>query len=199
MIPPIAKIQPPRAGRLWRLFILAALLTSLTSPPTLADGRAALAELKAAFIYRFTSFIDWPDSELAGTADAPFVITVIGDPALAEALRPLETTGRAVGGRPIRVREHDVAARIAPAQILFIGQEASAALPEILTRTQGWPTLLIGDTPGMAGRGVAIEFFLKTDILGEGQRLRFRLAPQALRERGLNASAQLYDVAEVIE
>jgi hypothetical protein len=58
--------------------------------------------------------------------------------------------------------------------------------------------VLVEDTPGYAGRGIAIEFFLKPDVFGDKQRLRFRIDPKALHGRGLKVSAQLLDVAEVL-
>jgi hypothetical protein len=51
----------------------------------------------------------------------------------------------------------------------------------------------------MAGRGVAIELFRKPDVFRKTERLRFRIDPEAIKGRGLTVSAQLYDVAEVLE
>jgi hypothetical protein len=58
---------------------------------------------------------------------------------------------------------------------------------------------LIGDTPGYAGRGVAIELFRKPDIFMKTEKLRFRINPKALKDRGLVVSAQIFDVAEIVE
>jgi hypothetical protein len=57
---------------------------------------------------------------------------------------------------------------------------------------------LVGDSPGFAKRGVAINFFLDPDILGDSRRLRFEINPKALAGRQLRVSAQLYDVAEIV-
>jgi hypothetical protein len=166
------------------------------SPAALASPAGdALGELKAAYIYRFTSFIEWPEAPRG----APFVIGVIDDPAMEERLRELERSGRQVGGRPIAVRRYDDARRCASCEILFIGSDAGGRLASIVQQTIGRPMLLIGDTPGFAGRGVAIELFTKPDIFPQTERLRFRIDPKALRSRGLSVSAPLYDVAEVIE
>ena len=43
-----------------------------------------------------------------------------------------------------------------------------------------------------------IELFRKRDVFGKSERLRFRIDPAGLKDRGLTVSAQLYDVAEVI-
>ena len=153
-----------------------------------------IRRLKVAYLYNFTRFVDWPRPP----ADGAFVIAVIGDDRLAQDLRLLEREDRRVAGVPIRIRRIATAAQIGDAHILFIGTAAATKLPAILEAVAGRPVLLVGDTPGLAGRGVAINFFLKPDILGEGQRLRFAIDPRALKGRGLKVSARLYDVAEVL-
>lgn len=150
--------------------------------------------LKVAYLYNFTRYVDWPDDSVG---DA-FVIAVVGDPALAGALRTLEQSHKQAEGRPIRVRTLDDALGANDAQILFIGAAALADLPRILARTQHKPVLLVGDSVGLARQGVAINFFLKADILGAGAQLRFQINPAALEGRGLEVKADLYDVAEVI-
>lgn len=83
--------------------------------------------------------------------------------------------------------------------MLFIGTAALADLPRLLEQTAGRPMLSVGDGRGLAGRGVAIGLYLKPDILGTGSRLRLEINRRALEGRGLKVSAQLYDVAEVVE
>lgn len=149
-------------------------------------------ELKVAYLYNFTHFITWPEDAIG----SHFRITVVGDPAMATALAALEQSDRQAQGR--RVRIATAAGDAAGSQILFIGAGALGQLPALLDATAGRPVLLVADTPGLARRGVAINFFLRRDILGEGQRLRFEINPDHLKGRGLNVSAQLYDVAEIV-
>ncbi len=156
---------------------------------------APVEGLKAAYLYNFTRFVQWPGVE----AGEPFVIGVLGDQALAAALGALERDGKAVAGAPIRIETLTSASQVGrQCRILFVGAGAITQLPAVLEATAGRPVLLVGDTPGLARRGVAINFFLKRDILGQGGRLRFEIAPAALEDRGLKVSAQLFDVAEVL-
>jgi hypothetical protein len=78
------------------------------------------------------------------------------------------------------------------------GADAAPSLGAVLAATDGEPVLLVGDSPGLAGRGVAINFFLKPDILGDGHRLRFQIDPSVLKGRGLKVMSDLYDVGEVV-
>jgi hypothetical protein len=185
-----------RGGRCFVALLLALLYGPLLAPQAQsADGADLLTELKVAYIYNFTRFIHWP--EVSG--GRRFCIGVIGDPALEAGLRVLEQDDKRADGRPIEVRAYGEPDTIGPCEILFVGAAASDRLGAIVRRTTGKPTVLVGDTPGYVGRGVAIELFRKPDVFRRSERLRFRIDPAALKGRGLTVSAQLYDVAEVVE
>ncbi len=184
-----------RRGGRW-IALLLVLLQCLSSLPAAqgAEGEDPLSALKVAFIYNFTRFVQWPEVP----PRRPFVIGVIGDPVLEGQLRVLEREAKGVEGRPIQIRAYLGPDAIAPSEILFVGAQARGGLEAILRRTAGWPTLLVGDGPGDAARGLAIELFRKPDIFGKTERLGLRINPGAIKDRGLKASAQLYDVAEVV-
>jgi hypothetical protein len=179
-----------------RFALLLVLLQCLSSVPAAqgAEDEDPLSALKVAFIYNFTRFIRWPQAP----AGRPFVIGVIGDPVMEGYLRVLELEGKRVEGRPIEIRAYATPEAIASSEILFVGAGAGDQLGPILGRTAGRPTLLVGDRPGDAERGLAIELFRKPDIFRKTERLRLRINPAALKDRGLKVSAQLYDVAEVL-
>lgn len=184
-----------RFSRTLYLFALALLLCGIYSASVTAnEGNESIAELKVAYIFNFTRFIEWPETP----ADRPFVIGVIDDPAMAEQLRILEREGKQVGKRSIEVRGESPGISDA-CEILFVGAAASNRLEEVIQRTAGKPMLLVGDTPGYADRGVAIELFRKPDIFRKTEKLRFRINPKALKDRGLVVSAQIFDVAEIVE
>ena len=190
--------QRGRAARIMHSSLYPTLLLLMSIAMAAAPAPAAdddpLQALKAAFIYKFTSFIDWP----AAQAGTPFVICIMADPAMQAALAELTEPARRVGERVIRVRGLGSIDGIDGCQILFIGAAAAGRLGAIARRSAGKPVLLVGDTPGFAGKGVAIELFGQSDIFRKKVRLRFRIDPKALKGRGLIVSAQLYDVAEVV-
>lgn len=187
--------RPPLRLALGRALGLA-LALALPPPGWAADDPAdePVQRLKVVYLYNFTRFIAWPD---AAVGDA-FVIAVLGDADLAEALRALEYGGRRAEGRPIRIRSVDTPAQVSDAQIVFVGTDAVSDLPLLLARTRDKPVLLVGDSPGLARRGVGINFFLQRDILGAEQQLRFEINPAALEKRGLTVMVDLYEVAEIV-
>lgn len=181
-------------GHLFAL-LFALLPCWLSAAAAQAQGESDLpTELKVAYIYNFTRFIAWPPAP----DGHPFVIGVIGDPVMGRALRVLEQEAKQVDDRPIEIRSYPTPEAIAPSEILFVGTGAQEQLAAILRRTAGKPTLLIGETPGDAEHGLAIEIYRKPDIFGRTERLRLRINATALKDRGLVVSAQLYDVAEVV-
>jgi hypothetical protein len=187
-------VPAPRATQriVVALLLLCALLLSPAAPA--ADGEELLPALKVAYVYNFTRFVQWP----ARAPEGPFVICVIGEPAMETHLRALEREQKQVDGRPIAIRRLERPDGLEACQILFVGAAAGGSLDAIVRGTAGKPILLVGDTPGFAGRGVAIELLRKPDIFGKSERLRFRIDPAALKDRGLTVSAQLYDVADVV-
>ena len=128
------------------------LWASLVSPMQFGETADPLVQLKVAYIYNFTRFVDWP--AISGTR--PFVIGVIGDSAIDQGLRVLETENRQAQGRPIEIRSYASVDAIGDCDVLFVGLGAEDSLDAIVRRTAGAPTLLVGDTPGYAGRGVAM-------------------------------------------
>jgi hypothetical protein len=195
-MPPAAGGPASPAPRATQRIVVALLLCVLLLSPaaSAADGEELLPALKVAYVYNFTRFIQWP----AKAPDGPFVICVIGEPAMETHLRALEREKKEVGGRPIAIRGLDRPDAPGACQILFVGAAAGGSLDAIVRGTAGKPILLVGDTPGYMGRGVAIELYRKPDIFGKSERLRLRIDPAALKDRGLTVSAQLYDVAEVV-
>src|SRR5256885_6027876 len=71
--------------------------------PAQADAQVDEYRVKAAFLYKFGSYIEWPSGSFAG-ADSPVTVGVMGAEALGEELAQI-VAGRHVNGRPVRVRK----------------------------------------------------------------------------------------------
>jgi hypothetical protein len=157
-----------RTARSFSALVVLGLLSTSGVPSLAAED--PLEALKVAFIYRFTNFVEWPDDR----PEAPFLICVIADSGMGHALRVLVREAKAVAARPIRIRTGDARLAQSSCEILFIGRAAERRLADIVAKSAGKPTLLVGDTPGFAPRGVAIELFQKSNVLRNRLRLGFR-------------------------
>jgi hypothetical protein len=89
-------------GSLTRRLWLAALLALPIMAAAQSDNRAAEVQIKAAFLYKFGEFVQWPPAAFA-RADAPFAIGVMAADDVAAALEQV-VADRTVQGRPVVVR-----------------------------------------------------------------------------------------------
>lgn len=175
-------------------------LRSLLAGALLAIPCAALAqaspgevEIKAAFLYKFGSFIEWPPAAFPSPA-APFEIGVVGADAIAAELERV-VAGRTVQSRPVVVRRLKRGDSLAGLHALFVGPSEGAGLGQILEGARGQPLLVVTDSPqGAPPPGSMINFVLEDD------RLRFDVALAAAEQGGLRISSRLLAVArKVIE
>lgn len=149
---------------------------------------AAVAQLehqvKAAFLYRFLSYIEWP-AESLDAAPAPLVIAVLGADEVHAELHAL-VAGRQAQGRPLVVRRLKEGERPARAHLVFVGRRAAAALPG-LAGVHG--QFLVADWPGALEQGAMVNF-----VPVDG-RIRFEAAPDMAERRGLRISSRMLAVA----
>lgn len=168
---------------------LAALLLAVA----LCAGRPAAAQpvvaaestVKAAFLFHFGRFVDWPPGVLQ---EAALQICVLGDPEFAETL--VATLGdKTVQERPLRVREIATANEAAPCRIVYIGAAEAARAREILRPLAAASILTVGDGEGFAPAGAIISFTRREN------KVRFVINADAADQAGLRISSQLMKLA----
>jgi len=147
-------------------------------------------QLKAAFLFNFAKFIDWPPSSFA-TPQSAFSICILGsDPfgtAIDETLR-----GQSIGGRAVTVQRLRDATQLRRCQVAFISASEKDHLREILQSVRGSNVLLVGETAGFASRGGAIQFQT------EDEHIRFSINPDAAERAGLHVSSKLLSLATIV-
>lgn len=153
-----------------------------------ADLQPSEYKLKAAFIFHFSQFVDWPSNCFANNK-APFVIGVLGkNPFGAE----LEQTihGKLVGSRPLAVVEFaSLAEATNNCHILFISSSEEPKLPEIVSGLNGLNILTVSEVDNFGEAGGMIHF------VREGTKIRFRVNEGAAVRSGLKISAKLLSLA----
>lgn len=171
-----------------RLLLAAALLVAGAAPA--AEPRAAAEpEVKAAFVYQFGKFVDWPAEALA-SADQ-LTICVVGDAAFAATLVEV-LRDKSLHDRPLAVRAAAAHDGLADCHIVFIAAAASPELPAILEATAQRPILTIADRGELVAAGVMIDF------VRDGARLRFAINVGATQRAGLTMSSQLLKLAVTV-
>src|SRR5256885_8265538 len=158
--------------------------------PAQADAQVDEYRVKAAFLYKFGSYIEWPSGSFAG-ADSPVTIGVMGAEALAEELAQI-VAGRNVNGRPVRVRKLRPGDPIAGLHVLFVGRAESGRLAEILAAARGQALLTVTESEEGLELGSMINFVVVED------KVRFDIAPPPSESSSLKISARLLGVARKI-
>ena len=164
-------------------------LVALCLPALAQDNRAAEVQIKAAFLYKFGEFVQWPPASLA--RDAPFVIGVLGAEDVAAALEQV-VAERTVQGRPVVVRRLRRGDSLTGLHMLFIGREESARLAETLAGAKGQPLLTVTESDNAISHGSVINF------VAEDQKVRFDIALPPAERGQLKISSRLLAVARKV-
>ena len=181
------------ARSLFRLFVgiafgLGPLAGSIDG--ALAQAPAAReSAVKAAFLYKFSAFVDWP----AGTfqrRDQPLVIGVSGADSVADDLEQLLAARR--DGRPVLVRRVREGASTDGVNILFLGARREPRLQDAIDAVEG-PVLIVTEQPGALQLGSVLNFS------SEAGRVRFSASLISAEARGLKLSSRLLAVAQAVE
>ena len=143
--------------------------------------------LKAAFVYNFAKFTEWPAD--AGAAAGPFVMCVIGDADLSEDLQRT-VQGRLLAGRPITVALVASTASQSACHVLYISRVTADQAAQIVGALSAAPVLTISDITGFTERGGMALFFF------ESSQLRFSIRPESATRVRLRISSKLLALAK---
>ena len=139
--------------------------------------------VKAAFLYNFVKFVEWPPQAPPG----PVVICVAArntfGTVLTELLRGETITGRSLEARTIL--EPDPGCHV-----LFVPRGASASA--YLRATRGTPELTVGEASDFIGDGGMIRFYL------DGANVRFEINRDVAERAGLRISSRLLQLARLV-
>jgi hypothetical protein len=170
-----------------RLRMRRALLICLLASASFANAaQFSIDAVKAAYLFRFTSYVEWP--VLSVKDDKPFVIGVAGAEEVAVHLERLLTSMH-VGGRPTSVRRVRDAKDLQGIQILYVGARAFRSSYPLRELAKAKPILLVTDNRlGLEGGGVIN--FIEVD-----RNLRFEISLEAAERNGLKIDSALLSVA----
>jgi hypothetical protein len=138
--------------------------------------------VKAAFLYNFIRFVEWPAESQSG----PLIICVAGRNPLGSVLEDA-IRGETVGGRPIEARL--ILEPEPGCHVTFIPEGAAASA--YLRAARAAPTLTVGETGSFIADGGIIRFFL------DDGKVRFEINPQAADRAQLRISSRLLQLARI--
>lgn len=148
-------------------------------------------KLKAAFIYNFARFIEWPNDAFADD-NAPFVIAVVGADPFKGALEQV-MNGKKVGGRSVEIHHFASSDNIGSCQILFVSGTDADSISRVLQKVGRNHVLTIGESDDFTSSGGGLRFFTEDD------RIRFEINTSATDCAGLKISSKLLKLARIFK
>lgn len=141
-------------------------------------------EVKAAFLCKFASFVDWPDGTPAATGSRR-CIGLAGDDPFGPVLDQLALGKFAVH----RFQPGQVSGEC---QIVFVAASERKRLRALLDRLRGEAVLTVSDMPGFCEQGGMI------DLEVADHRIALRINPEAAGRARLQVSSRLLSVARIV-
>lgn len=169
-----ARHGPARAG---------VLLLGLLALGAASSQVATEWEVRAAFLYNFARYTEWPEEAL-GAADDPFVIAVLGEDPFGKDLdRTLKD--KRLHERPVVVRRAERLAELGRVHVLYVGASERPRLTKLLEELRERPVLCVSDLDDFVRVG-GVARFVPVD-----GRIHFQIDDTTAARRGLRISSHL--------
>lgn len=146
-------------------------------------------QVKAAFLYQFFKFVEWPANAFNATHNIICIGVVDGGP-MASALQPIE--GKEAKGRRVVIKRFKELKDLEFCHILFISSGMEGRLAEILDQLRGTSTLTVSDIDGFARRGGMINLITVED------KIQFEINVDAAERAKLQISSHLLRLARIV-
>ena len=173
-----------------RALRLIAFALALGAGQALAQSQqASEPTIKAAFLYKFAGYVEWPATALPAPETA-VTIAIAGNNEVAEELDRL-VPGRKVNGRPVLVRRLRAGEDPRGAHLVFVGR--GEPNPGVLARAaQQAGALVVAESERGLEQGAAINFVPMEDRIG------FDVSLEAAEKAGVRISSRMLGVARKV-
>lgn len=180
------------------MIVISAMLPACTSvlQAQSNDGGTVESEyvVKAAYLYNFAYYIQWPSGSFADDR-SPFKIGILGNDPFGDALEKIARDKR-INGRQIVISRFSSLSDYTPCHILFVASSADQNVADWLPtirKTQNYPILTVGDSPGFARQGGTINFYIKQN------KVRFEINKEVAKQEQLKISSKLLSLAKIVD
>ena len=174
----------------WRFAMMILIVCVGTAPLAAPQSAPTEYQLKAAYLYNFAKFVDWPADAFA-SPQSPFLICILGtDPfgnVIDEALR-----GKTIEDHPVVVERAKESSDARHCQMVFVSSSEKKRIREILGTLRGSHVLIVGESESFAESGGMIQLVL------EENRVRFAINTGAAESAGLHISSKLLALARIV-
>jgi hypothetical protein len=151
------------------------------------DSQLSEYKVKAAFLFNFTKFVEWPPESFA-RPDAPLVIGVFGENPFGADLEAM-IHNKTVNNRSLETRQFRSPAECTNCHVLFVGAAEKGRLKEILEKLRNSSVLTVSETDGFTEAGGMINF------VRDGTKFRFQINNDAAKKANLKISSKMLGLA----
>jgi hypothetical protein len=188
ILPPLTSPGQAWSNRLLALLLLLLALSCLAggAPPNVAQGQNLERSVKAAFLYKFLAYVDYP-----GEAPPQYTVGVMGADDVAGELAQI-AKGRTVNSRPIEVKLLREGDALNGVQLLFVGGDTGR--PQQVLRTAAQQGVLtVTEVENGLQQGSVINFRVVEE------RVRFEVSLPAAERNNVKLSSRLLSVAYQVQ
>jgi YfiR/HmsC-like len=160
--------------------------------PTVLGAESSLQGeylLKAAFLYNFAKFVEWPDDRASGS-DAPLTLCLLGEYPSADALDSI--VGKTVRGRKLSIAHVRSVDEAKKCHMLYLAPSEVARMADVVRGLQNDPVLTVCDVNSCTQAGAMIA--MRT----EQQRIHLDINLAAVQRTPLKMSAQLIKLSRIV-
>jgi hypothetical protein len=155
--------------------------------PVRAADESLEYPVKAAFLAKFGSFVEWPAAAFA-TPASPLQLCVLGEDPFGAAL-DRAAGGQQAAGRAIEVKRLKAVRADAGCHILYIAPSEAPRIAQVTEALRGSAVLTVSDVKAPAGASGIINFVVKDE------RVRFDIDDEAAAQNKLSISSKLLGIA----
>ena len=166
------------------------LFSSLVAAPLAQVSRPTEDQVKAAYLYNFAKFVEWPSATFS-SPDDPILICSIGDDRTGEALQQA-VLGKRANGRRVEARNIGLLRESKSCHILSIGFHEKGQMAEILRGVQDASVLTVCESQHFIKLGGMIN------LVRNGSSIELEINPDAAQAVGLKISSRLLVVSRVV-
>ena len=169
---------------------MAALLMLAAAMAQAQSAEANEYELKAAFLFNFAKFVEWPPGTFTAAGD-PIHICVLGPNPFGDALERL-AQGRLAQSRRLQVEPTSNVIAAGQCQIVFIPEGNAPQSLQLFRNASVVGALTVGEGESFARDGGVINFVLRENRVG------FEINVDAARRARLQISSKLLNLATIV-
>jgi hypothetical protein len=169
--------------------ILAVALVAMSSAALRAQSTTVPA-VKAAFLYNFAKFAEWPADILAPRQRLS--LCVLGDNAVADALEQT-IKGHTIESHELTVQVVGVDSSIRSCHLLYVGGLDAKGAVQLVERLKGAAVFTVSDGDRFAELGGVAQLILEND------RMRFAINVGSAQRARLRLSSKLLSLAKIVK